>query len=212
VRSTAVSAGQVQVLANHKSLKWYVSPQADINSRTVWCRPAGQGVIIVRIHIIGSVVLSLAAIAGTAQASSLIVLGPSGPTPSIIKLTALEQSKAAEVKSSVVALGEPMPDVTYEKVAALPGQPAAKHGPMQALMIIRGGVVGDAFDTPAPRAAPAATATAPAPAATTPLPASRTAGATPANGMASNKKVASSAGTPAATPQPTPIPGIGKLK
>jgi hypothetical protein len=173
---------------------------------------AGQGVTIVRIHIVGSVILSLAAIAGTAQASSLIVLGPSGSTPSIVKLVALEQSKAADIKSSVVALGEPMSDVTYEKVAALPEQPAAKHGPMQAPMIIRGGVVGSAFDTPAPRAAPAGTVTAPAPAATAPTPASGTAAAAPANGMASNKKVASSAGTPAATPQPTPIPGIGKLK
>ncbi|UDL91743.1 hypothetical protein LGH82_11175 [Mesorhizobium sp. PAMC28654] len=162
-----------------------------------------------RIHIIGSVALSLAAIGGTAQASSLIVLGPPGSTPSVIRLVALEQSKAADIKSSVVALGEPMPDVTYEKVAALPDQPVANHGPMQAPMIIRGGVVGGAFDTPAPRAG---TAAAPAPVATAPTPPSGTAAATPANGMASNKKVASSAGTPAATPQPTPVPGIGKLK
>lgn len=165
-----------------------------------------------RIHIIGSVVLSLAAIAGTAQASSLIVLGPSGSTPSVIELVALEQSKAADITSSVVALGEPIPDVTFEKVAALPEQPAAKHGPVQAPMIIRGGVVGDAFDMPAPRAAPAGTAAAPAPVAAPRMPASGTAAATPANGTASNKKIASSAGTPAATPQPTPIPGIEKLK
>jgi len=163
----------------------------------------------VRIRIVGSVVLSLAA--GGAQASSLIVLGQPTSTPSVIRLTALEPSKA-DAKSSVVALGEPMPDVTYEKVAALPDQPAAKHGPMQIPMIIRGGVVGGAFDTPTPRAVPAGTAAAPAPAATTPTPASGTAAATPANGMTSNKKVASSASPPAAAPQPPPVPGVGKLK
>ncbi|WP_421913971.1 hypothetical protein [Mesorhizobium sp.] len=158
-----------------------------------------------RIPIVGSVVLSLAAIAGTAQASSLILLGLPGSTPSVIRLA------APDAKPSVVALGEPRPDVTYEKVAALPDQPTASNGPMQAPMIIRGGVVGGAFDQPA-ASAPAATAVAPTPAATKPMPASGTAGAMPPNGVAANKKVASSAGTPAATPQPTPIPGIGKLK
>lgn len=164
---------------------------------------------IVRIRIIGSVVLSLAA--GGAQASSLIVLGPPTSTPSVINLKALEPSKAA-AKSSVVALGEPMPDVTYEKVASLPDQPVAKHGPMQAPMIIRGGVVGGAFETPAQGAVPVGTATAPAPVATAPTPASGTAAGTPPNGMTPNKKVASSASLPAAAPQPTPIPGVGKLK
>jgi hypothetical protein len=172
----------------------------------------GKGVTIVRIRIVGSVVLSLVAMAGAAQASSLVVLGPPASTPSIMKLVALEPSTAAGVASSIVALGEPMPGVTDEKVAALPDQPAARPGPRQSPMIIRGGVVGGAFETPTPPAASAGTAAAPAPAATAPTPASGTAAARPANGMSSNKKVATSASTPASAPRRTPIPGVGKLK
>jgi hypothetical protein len=58
---------------------------------------------------------------------------------------------------SIIALGEPAPEVTYEKVAAIPKK--LKHGPMFKPLVIRGGVVGDAFapaTSAGPSAAPAA--------------------------------------------------------
>jgi hypothetical protein len=44
---------------------------------------------------------------------------------------------------SIIALGEPAPEITYEKVAAIPQK--QRHGPMFKPLVIRGGVVGDAF-------------------------------------------------------------------
>jgi len=58
---------------------------------------------------------------------------------------------------SIIALGEPAPEVTYEKVAAIPKK--LKHGPIFKPLVIRGGVVGDAFapaTSAGPSAAPAA--------------------------------------------------------
>lgn len=126
---------------------------------------------MVWVRILGAVGFTLAA--GGAQASSFVVLGAPSSTPSI------------------VALGEPVPDVTYEKVAAISSKPEPKHRFMQSPMIIRGGIVGDAFATPAPSAAPAAT----------------TAAAAPGAGTRSDKKITATNSEPA-TPQPTPIPEI----
>lgn len=50
------------------------------------------------------------------------------------------------ISPSVIALGEPLPPVTYEKVASIPKKPLSKAN--FAPMVIRGGIVGDAF-TPA---------------------------------------------------------------
>jgi hypothetical protein len=117
--------------------------------------------------------LGLTLAAGGAQASSFVVLGAPSSTPSI------------------VALGEKLPDVTYEKVAAIPSQP--KHDFMQSPMIIRGGIVGNAFATPALSAAPAAT----------------TAAAAPGAGTRSDEKITATNSSPEpAIPQPTPIPEI----
>ena len=139
--------------------------------------------------------ITLATLSGGAQASSLVFPGAPAATPSILTL------KAADIKASdvvsVVALGEP--DVTYEKVAAIPNAPEARHGFMRSPMIIRGGVVGGDFSTPTQGKAPAAT--------TTPA-------ATPA------KATASAAPTPDAQKKPTapapastaPVPGVGKVK
>lgn len=44
---------------------------------------------------------------------------------------------------SIIALGEPAPEIAYEKVAAIPLK--QKHGPMFKPLVIRGGGVGDAF-------------------------------------------------------------------
>ncbi|WP_287323614.1 hypothetical protein [Mesorhizobium sp.] len=90
-----------------------------------------------------------------------------------------------------------MPDVTYEKVSAIPSQPKPKHDFTQSPMIIRGGIVGDAFATPTPSPARAATTVAAAPAAAT----------------KSDKKITATNSPPEpATPQPTPIPEIDQAK
>lgn len=52
-------------------------------------------------------------------------------------------SSGATETPSIIALGEPAPEITYEKVAAIPQK--LKHGPMFKSLVIRGGVVGDAF-------------------------------------------------------------------
>ena len=101
---------------------------------------------------------SLAATVGGAHASSILVLGASTSTPSIVRLDAAEPAKTASLPS-IVALGEPVPDVSGEKVAAIPEN--SRHGPRQEPMVIRGGIVGGASATPAAQAAPAKAATAP---------------------------------------------------
>ena len=138
--------------------------------------------------------ITLATMASGAQASSLVFPGAPAATPSILVL------KAADIKASdvvsVVALGEP--DVTYEKVAAIPNAPEARHGFMPSPMIIRGGIVGGAFSTPTQAKAPAATTAA------APAPAQATASAAPASGT--QRKPAA----PAAAPKP--VPGVGQVK
>lgn len=143
-----------------------------------------RGTIMVWVRILGALGLTLAA--GTAQASSFVVPGAPSSTPSVIRLDAPEPVKGAGSSStpSIVALGEPAPDVSNEKVAAIPSQP--KHDFIQSPMIIRGGIVGDAFRKPAPSPAPAAT-----------------------TATKSDKKITATNSPPEpATPQPTPIPEI----
>ncbi|MBZ9808920.1 hypothetical protein LB542_02335 [Mesorhizobium sp. BR1-1-9] len=145
------------------------------------------------VRIWGTLAITLAAMAGGAQASSLVFPGAPASTPSIVTLEAADAAKAGDMRS-VTALGDP--DVTYEKVAAIPNAPEARHGFLQNPMIIRGGIVGSAFSTPTQAKAPA-TATA-------------TASAAPAaNGQ--KTPATSPAAAPAAAAQ-QPVPGVGKLK
>ncbi|MBZ9852986.1 hypothetical protein LB566_04200 [Mesorhizobium sp. CA13] len=147
-------------------------------------------------RIWGTVAITLAAMAGGgAQASSLVFPGAPASTPSIIVLQTTDAAEAGDMRS-VVALGDP--DVTYEKVAAIPNAPEARHGFLQNPMIIRGGIVGSAFSTPTQAKAPA---TAPATATTSAAPA--------ANGQ--KTPATSPAAAPAAAAQ-QPVPGVGKLK
>ncbi|MER9380771.1 hypothetical protein [Mesorhizobium sp. M0578] len=131
--------------------------------------------------------LGLAFMAGTAQASSLVFLGQTTATPSVVGTVASPGSLERTKTPSIVALGEKLPNVnenvTEEKVAAIPSQPS--HGFAGSPMIIRGVIVCAAFSTPEPKAAPA-TAAAPA-----------------ADGKA-DPKVASKTPEPAA-PQPAPL-------
>jgi hypothetical protein len=147
-------------------------------------------VVIVSVRILLGII-TLAALSGEAPASSLVFPGAPATTPSVLTLKA-DDTKASDVMS-VVALGEP--DVTYEKVAAIPNAPEARHGFMPGPMIIRGGVVGGDFATPVQGKAPAA-ATTPAP-----TPAKATASAAPASNT--QKKPAAST---------MPASGVGKVK
>jgi len=152
-------------------------------------------------RVLGALGFTLAAMTGGAQASSIVFLGVSTSTPSIIKVGGAEPMTIASTPS-IVALDAASPDVTYEKVAAIPEKP--RHG--QDPMIIRGGIVGGAFAAPAPARASAA-----APAADT-TPGAETAPAGTAT--ASNGKPESQppvAPQPAATPQ-QPIQGVGKAE
>jgi len=164
-------------------------------------------------RLLGALSISLLAMHGAAQASSIVVVGPSTSTPSVIHLKAIEPAElSAALTPSVIALGDPMPAVTDEKVAAIP----EKSGHQQAPMIIRAGIVGGAFATPPATASAKPTA----PAAATPAPANGTSTATPPNGTAAAPKGNDKAGSqPTATAnasggtQPqnhTPLPRVGK--
>ena len=155
-------------------------------------------------RVLGALGFTLAAMTCGAQASSIVFLGVSTSTPSVIKVGGAEPVKIAS-SPSIVALGDAQPDVTYEKVAAIPEKP--RHG-NQNPMIIRGGVVGGAFAAPAP-AKPAATATAAPTADKKPGAETAPAGtATASNGKPESQPAAPQ---PAATPK-QPIPGVEKVK
>jgi len=162
---------------------------------------------MVSARILGAFGAGLLAMAGTARASSIVA--PDVPTSahSIIRLTAIEPGELSMASTpSIVALGDPAPVVTDETVAAIPEEP--ENGHAQATMIIRGGVVGGAFATPAaPAKAPEATA-----------PANGKTPATPPNGTAStppngNSKTASASSKPQPQPasrKPAKLPPAGK--
>ncbi|RUX26082.1 hypothetical protein EOA23_19305 [Mesorhizobium sp. M2A.F.Ca.ET.042.01.1.1] len=165
-------------------------------------------------RLFGAFGIGLLAMNGAAHASSIIVLGVSTSTPSVVRLEAIDPAKLSALSvPSMIALGDPVPAVTDEKVAAIP----EKSGHQPAPMIIRGGIVGGAFATPAATAASKPTA----PATTTAAaPANGTSPATPANGTASASKGNDKAGSqPTATAnasggaQPKnaqPLPRVGK--
>ncbi|WP_181170162.1 MULTISPECIES: hypothetical protein [unclassified Mesorhizobium] len=164
-------------------------------------------------RLLGAFGIGLLAMNGAAHASSIVVVGPLTSTPSVIRLNAIEPTKLSAASApSMIALGDPMPAVTDEKVAAIP----EKSGHQQAPMIIRGGIVGGAFATPAATASakPATPATTPAATA----PANGTSPATPANGAASasngsGKTAAQPGATADAQPQAQPQesqPRVGK--
>jgi hypothetical protein len=143
-------------------------------------------------RLLGAFGIGLLAMTGVSQASSIVVLDVSTSTPSVIRVKAIEPARLSAASTpSIIALGDPVPAVTDEKVAAIPS------GHQQAPMIIRGGIVGGAFAAPS---APAATASAQpqTPAAT--APANGTAPAAPANGTAAASNGTGKTGSqPAAT-------------
>ncbi|MER8894654.1 hypothetical protein [Mesorhizobium sp. M0676] len=147
-------------------------------------------------RVLGALGFTLAAMTGGAHASSIVFLGVSTSTPSVIKVGGSEPVRIAS-SPSIVALGDAQPDVTYEKVAAIPEKPR------QDPMIIRGGIVGRAFAAPAP-----ASASTSAPAAET---TAETAPAGTATASIGKPESQPAAPQPAATPQ-QPIEGVGKAE
>lgn len=162
-------------------------------------------------RLLGAFGIGLLAMNGAAHASSIVVVGPSTSTPSVVRLDAIDPAKLSALSApSMIALGDPVPAVTDEKVAAIP----EKAGHQPAPMIIRGGIVAGAFATPV-TAKPTAPATT-----TAAAPANGTSPATPANGTASASNGNDKAGNqPAATanasggaqpPNAQPLPRVGK--
>src|SRR4051812_39526353 len=97
-------------------------------------------------RLLGAFGIGLLAMNGAAHASSIVVLGVSTSTPSFVTVNAIEPARLSAASTpSMIALGDAMPAVTDEKVAAIPAK--SRHQP--APTIIRGGVVGGAFATPA---------------------------------------------------------------
>ncbi|MGB3899094.1 MAG: hypothetical protein WA973_11110 [Mesorhizobium sp.] len=91
-------------------------------------------------RIPGMLALAATLTAGAASASSFAVVEGSSPpaTPSIVTL-----GTAGQQTPSILSMGEPLPAVANEKVAAIPSQ--RRHGPAPAPLVIRGGVAGSAF-------------------------------------------------------------------
>ncbi|BCH26203.1 hypothetical protein [Mesorhizobium sp. L-8-3] len=122
---------------------------------------------------LSSILLLLVCLAasGTAQASSLIVLEASNDPvgPSMMVVGGLEpaspEAAGPSDSVSVVAVGEAPPAVSGEKLSSITSD-APQSGPRAVPMVIRGGIVGDAFTrslpTPAPAAQPPAATRAPA--------------------------------------------------
>ncbi len=164
-------------------------------------------------RVMGAAVIGLLAMSGVSRASSIVMLSASTSTPSVIRLNAIAKQSTASTPS-MIALGDPVPAVTDEKVAAIP----EKSGHQPAPMIIRGGIVGGAFSTPKATASakpetPAATAPANG-TATPPPPANGTAAASNGGKAGNPQKPTASASSdaePQAQPQSTPTsPGVGK--
>ncbi|WP_292562875.1 hypothetical protein [Mesorhizobium sp.] len=165
-------------------------------------------------RLLGAFGIGLLAMSGAAHASSIVVLGVSTSTPSVVRLEAIDPAKLSALSApSMIALGDPMPAVTDEKVAAIPEESGHQPAPM----IIRGGIVGGAFATPAATASakPGTPATAPANGTSTAAPPNGTASASKGNDKAGSQPTATanaSGGTqPQAQPQNAqPLPRVGK--
>ena len=80
---------------------------------------------------------------------SMIVIGAAQPPASGAQSSfgSVQAPGAAVLSPSIIALGEPALDV--EKVAAIPAAAEKKTPPQLSPMVIRGGLAGDAFATPA---------------------------------------------------------------
>ncbi|NGN40457.1 hypothetical protein G6N74_05220 [Mesorhizobium sp. CGMCC 1.15528] len=101
---------------------------------------------------------------GTAQAGSIqhieamtVPLGPSMVLEGTATVPAKPAQTGEKISTSVIALGDAMPNVDGAKVAAIPpADPAPKPRHQQAPMVMRGGISGDTFvrgtgvSTPAP--------------------------------------------------------------
>lgn len=91
---------------------------------------------------------------------SMVVLGDPDPAPTVqLASTNTGSQQGARnrtvISVSVIAMGEPAPAISDEKVAAIAHEPAKRHKRPHAMpMVIRGGLVGDAFGRSGPAASP----------------------------------------------------------
>jgi hypothetical protein len=117
--------------------------------------------------------LALGSLSGAANAASVFAVAPAEQpeNPSIVTFGASSASPSTALAttretsgSSIVTLGEPVPGPADDKVSAIGDQGnSAARGFAHIPMVIRGGIVGDAFVRaasagPSPTAAPVATA------------------------------------------------------
>ncbi len=109
--------------------------------------------------LLGGIFMAGAAQAGSIQHLEAMTapLGPSMVLEGVAAITAKPAQVGENISPSVIALGDKLPNVDAEKVAAIPSdtQPA-KPRRDQPLMVMRGGIAGDTFargtglSTPAP--------------------------------------------------------------
>jgi hypothetical protein len=105
-------------------------------------------------RIVAALLIASGLLPATAHASSILVLTPTSDEPSIVTLGASSVSPSSvaagtadpAASPSILALGEAQPGIAYESVAAIGGDveksQARRNDPP---MVIRGGIVGDAF-------------------------------------------------------------------
>jgi hypothetical protein len=104
--------------------------------------------VFLSVRVPGVLTLAATLTAGVANASSFAFTGDALPaTPSIVMLgaSAVATTHLASIPTmpSIIAMGEPFPAVTNEKVAAIPSK--RRHGPAFEPLVIRGGIAGNAF-------------------------------------------------------------------
>ncbi|RJG46024.1 hypothetical protein [Mesorhizobium sp. DCY119] len=100
------------------------------------------------VFLLGGIFLTGAAQAGSIQHIEAMTapLGPSMVLEGTASVSARPAQAGEKISTSVIALGDAMPNVDGAKVAAIPpADPAPKPRHQQAPMVMRGGIAGDTF-------------------------------------------------------------------
>jgi len=103
-----------------------------------------------RIHsvfLLGGILLSGAAQAGSIQHIEAMTapLGPSMVLEGAAAMPVRPAQAGDKISPSVIALGDALPNVDGEKVAAIPSGKTPKPRRDQPMMVMRGGIAGDTF-------------------------------------------------------------------
>ncbi len=117
--------------------------------------PAGESPSVITLGI-----PAIAAIATPEPPAKVAAIAPPPPVdPDRTNRFEIPHEEIVQLSRSVIAMGEPEPDIAMEKVASIDTHRKPRRGGMP--LVIRGGVVGDAFSAPVP-AAPVTVSSAPA--------------------------------------------------